>query len=175
MHCVFSIADGFARSEAAVAMLIQREKNAQRNYARIVNIRSNTDGFKNVGIMYPNRMEQERVLRESYMQVGVDPAKVSYLETHGTGTPTGDPEELNSIHNVFCKGSQRDKPLLLGSVKSNIGHTEAAAGLCSLAKIVGTIQTGTIPPNLFFNKPRPEEAHLFDGTLEVKFSFFPLT
>ena len=133
----------------------------------IVNIRSNTDGFKHEGVMYPSRKVQERLLRESYLQAGVDQSKVTYLETHGTGTPTGDPQELNSAHNVFCKGGKRDKPLLLGSVKTNMGHTEAAAGLCGIAKVIGTIQTGIIPPNLFFTRPKPEEEHLFDGTMEV--------
>ena len=162
-----AVADGFARSEAAVAILVQREKNAKRNYVRILNIRSNTDGYKPEGVMYPNRHEQERLFRESYQQVGIDPKTVNYIETHGTGTPTGDPEELNSMHTVFCNGNTRDKPLLLGSVKTNIGHTEAAAGLCALAKVIGTIQTGKIPPNLHFKKPKPEEEHLFDGTMQV--------
>ena len=153
-----------------MAILIQKEKDAQRNYARIVSIRSNTDGFKHTGVMYPNRKAQERLLRETYFTARIDPAKVTYLEAHGTGTPTGDPEELNSAHNVFCKGGKREKPLLLGSVKTNMGHTEAAAGLCGIAKVIGTIQTGTIPPNLHFNKPKPEEEHLFDGTMKARFS-----
>ena len=149
-------------------MLIQKEQDAKRSYARIVNIRSNTDGFKHEGVLYPNRKVQERLLRESYVQAGIDPSTITYLETHGTGTPTGDPEELNAAYNVFCKGRKREKPLLLGSIKTNIGHTEAAAGLCGIAKVVGAIQTGTIPKNLFFNKPKPEEEHLFDGSMQVK-------
>ena len=150
-----------------MAILVQKEKDAQRNYARIVNVRSNTDGFKHTGVLFPNRNVQERLLRESYLQVGLDPAQVSYLEAHGTGTPTGDPEELNSVHNVFCKGEKREKPLLLGSVKTNMGHTEAAAGLCGIAKVIGAIQTGIIPPTIYFNKPKPEEEHLFDGNMQV--------
>ena len=124
--------------------------------------------------MNPNRDQQERLLHETYKQVGLDPATVTYLETHGTGTPTGDPEELNSIHRVFCTGNKKERPLLLGSVKSNMGHTEAAAGLCALAKVIGTIQTGMIPPNLFFNKPKPEEEHLFDGSMQVKYFPHPI-
>ena len=165
---LFLIADGFARAEAAVAILVQKEKDAKRNYARVVNIRSSTDGFKHEGVMYPSRKMQERLLRESYQQAGIDPATVTYIEAHGTGTPTGDPEELNSLHSVFCKGKTREKPLLLGSIKTNMGHTEAAAGLCGMAKVIGAIQTGTIPKTLFFNKPKPEEEHLFDGSMQVK-------
>ena len=163
-----------------MAILVQREKDARRNYVRILNVRSNTDGYKPAGVMYPNRDQQERLLLETYQQVGINPATITYLETHGTGTPTGDPEELNSIHRVFCTGKERERPLMLGSVKSNMGHTEAAAGLCALAKVIGTVQTGTIPPNLFFNKPKPEEEHLFDGSMQVTqkssyFSFLPST
>ena len=132
-----------------------------------MNIRSNSDGFKHEGVMYPNGKVQERLLRETYEQVGLDPGQISYMDAHGTGTSLGDPEELQAISDVFCKSPARTAPLLVGSVKSNMGHTEAAAGMCSLAKTLVAIQCGTIPPNLHFNKPKPEQEHLFDGSLKV--------
>ena len=161
------IADGFARSEAVAAILIQRKDNAKRNYATILNIRSNSDGYKHEGLMCPSGRVQEMLFRETYEQAGVDPGHVSYIDAHGTGTVLGDPQELQSISNVFCKTESRKKPLQVGSVKTNMGHSESAAGLCSVAKTIVAIQTGVIPRSLHFNKPKPEQEKLFDGTLEV--------
>ena len=165
---MLSEANGFGRSEAAAAILLQKAEDANRNYATILNIRSNTDGFKHSGMGSTNGLMQEKLLRQTYEQIKLDPAKISYIEAHGTGTPIGDPQELEAISRVFCKDKKREKPLLIGSVKSNMGHAEAAAGLCSIAKTVISIQEGTIPPNLHFNKPKPEQAHLFDGSMEVE-------
>ena len=164
-----SAADGFGRAEAAAAIILQKAKDANRNYATILNIRSNTDGFKHAGIACPSGIIQEKLLRETYEQISLDPSKITYIDAHGTGTPLGDPEELEAISRVFCQDKKREKPLLIGSVKSNMGHGEAAAGLCSIAKAVISIQEGIIPPNLHFNKPKPEQAHLFDGSMEVGF------
>ena len=164
---VFPVADGFARAEAAVGIIVQKEKDARRRYATILNIRSNSDGFKHEGLMCPNGKQQELLLTETYEQTGVDPGEISYIDAHGTGTPTGDPQEIEAISSVFCKSPTRKKPLLLGSVKSNMGHAESAAGLSSVAKTIIAIQTGSIPPNLHFNKPKPEQEHLFDGSLKV--------
>ena len=122
--------------------------------------------------MCPSGEAQERLLRETYEQIELDPGKISYMDAHGTGTALGDPEELDAISRVFCKSSEREKPLLVGSVKSNMGHSEAAAGLCSIAKTVVTIQTGMIPPNLHFRKPKPEQEKLFDGSLKVNCTTF---
>ena len=161
------LADGFARAEAVAAILLQKKKDANRSYATILNIRSNTDGFKHSGITCPSGIIQEKLLRQTYDQIKLDPGKISYIDAHGTGTPLGDPEELVAISRVFCKDKNREKPLLIGSVKSNMGHSEAAAGLCSIAKTVISIQEGTIPPNLHFNRPKPEQEDLFDGSMEV--------
>ena len=164
-------ADGYARSEAAIAIFIQKESDARRSYGRIVNIGSRTDGFKHEGLNHPSGKIQERLLRELYEEVGIDPVtQVSYVDAHGTGTPVGDPVELNSIYNVFCHSpaSTRDKPLLVGSVKSNMGHSESAAGLASIAKAIASLQMRAIPPNLHFRKPKPEVEPLFsEGKLKV--------
>ena len=160
-------ADGFARAEAVVGIFIQKEKDARRRYATIVNIRSNSDGFKHEGLMCPDGHLQELLLKEAYEQAGVDPGTISYIEAHGTGTPTGDPQEIEAIHRVLCKSVAREQPLLLGSVKSNMGHAESAAGLCGVAKTIIAIQQGSIPPNLHFKKPKTEQEHLFDGSIQV--------
>lgn len=102
--------------------------------------------------MYPSGESQQKLLEELYTEANVDPTTVSYMEAHGTGTKVGDPEELKSIDNVFCTNRQR--PLLIGSVKSNIGHTESASGICSIIKVIIGMETGFIPPNLHFNTNR---------------------
>ena len=162
-----TIADGFARSEAAVAILLQRKGDARRNYATVRSVLTSTDGFKHQGIFAPSGESQGRLMRQVYERAGLDPAQVSFMEAHGTGTKIGDIEELPQIHQVLCHTETRKKPLLLGSVKSSLGHTESAAGLASLAKAIVAIQTGTIPPNLHLNKLRQELVKYFDDKLKV--------
>lgn len=86
------------------------------------------------GITYPSGKEQANLLREIYTEAGIEPADVLYVECHGTGTKVGDPEEANAVAEVLCRN--RQNPLLVGSVKSNMGHCEAASGLASLCKVI---------------------------------------
>jgi fatty acid synthase len=79
----------------------------------------------------------------------------------------GDPQEVNTIADVFCK--DRNSPLLVGSVKSNMGHSEPASGLCSIAKVLIAMETGVIPPNLHYQNPNPDIPALSDGSLEVNY------
>ena len=104
-----------------------------------------------------------------YAEAKINPAEVSYVEAHGTGTKAGDPEELNSLTNVFCNGRAPEMgPLLIGSVKSNMGHPEPASGLCGVTKVLLAMQHGVIPPNLHFNTPNPDIPALLDGRLKVR-------
>ena len=164
--CIRS-ADGFARAEAIVAILLQKEKDAKRSYARVRRIQSNADGYKPEGVAYPSGKAQAVLLSDIYKNI--DPSAVTFVEAHGTGTPVGDPQELNAISDVLCKSTTpRERPLLVGSVKSNMGHGESAAGLCGLAKVLAIFQTGSIPPNLNFKEPNPECTPLVDGTIKVR-------
>lgn len=156
---------GYVRSEAVVTILLQKSKNARRVYATVVNSKTNTDGSKVQGITFPNGDMQNQLMRELYAESGINPADVVYVEAHGTGTKVGDPQEVNSIANLFCK--DRKTPLLLGSVKSNMGHSEPASGLCSLAKILIAMEAGILPPNLYFNEPNPDIPALLDGSIKV--------
>ncbi|EZA54889.1 Fatty acid synthase [Ooceraea biroi] len=158
-------ADGYVRAEATVAIYLQKSKDARRMYATVIHTKTNTDGYKPQGISYPNSEMQNQLLRETYVQAGINPADVVYLEAHGTGTSVGDPQEVNSIDKLFCKN--RTTPLLIGSVKSNIGHTEAASGLCSIAKVLIAMETGVIPANLHFSIPNSKIAALSEGRLRV--------
>lgn len=156
---------GYVRSEAAVSVFLQKSKDARRVYATVVHSKTNTDGNKVLGITYPSGDMQNKLMREIYAESGVSPADVTYVEAHGTGTKVGDPQEVNSIANLFCKG--RKAPLLLGSIKSNMGHPEPASGLCAIAKVLIAMNTGVIPANLHFNNPNPDIPCLFDGSVKV--------
>ncbi|KAI5716536.1 hypothetical protein M8J76_008196 [Diaphorina citri] len=157
--------NGYVRSEACVVLFLQKASVARRAYATLVNARCNTDGNKEQGITFPAGGMQKKLIKEVYAEAGINPADVSYVEAHGTGTKVGDPQEVNAITDVFCK--DRSSPLLLGSVKSNMGHSEPASGLCSIAKVLIAMEAGAIPANLHFYEPNPDLPGLLDGRLQV--------
>jgi len=119
------------------------------------------------GITFPSGEMQKRLLLEVYGEAGVDPSTVSYVELHGTGTHAGDPQEANSVADVFC-GSSRTAPLLIGSTKSNMGHPEPASGLAALAKVIIAMHSNTIPANLHYHEPNPDIPALSDGRFKVQ-------
>ena len=119
----------------------------------IRNTASNQDGKTN-GITLPNSDSQEALIRSVYNTAGLDPRDTLYVEAHGTGTLVGDAAEIKSIGNVFSE-HRRDHSLYVGSVKTNLGHTEATSGLAGLIKAVLVLQKQQIPPNLNFEKPKP--------------------
>lgn len=160
-----STVNGYARAEAVVAIYLQKANDARRVYATVIHSKTNTDGNKSEGITYPSGNMQNQLMREVYSEAGVNPADVIYVEAHGTGTKVGDPEEINSIDRLFCK--DRKTPLLLGSVKSNMGHAEPASGLCAVAKVLIAMEAGLIPPNLHFNTPNPDIPALIEGRIRV--------
>ncbi|XP_017888250.2 fatty acid synthase-like, partial [Ceratina calcarata] len=160
-----SKASGYVRSEAIGTILLQKAKNAKRIYAQVVHSKSNSDGYKEQGITFPSSQVQKILLTEVYKECKVSPHELSYLEGHATGTVVGDPEELNAIDQVFCQG--RSTPLKIGSVKSNMGHTEAASGLCSVIKVIIAMESGLIPPNLHFTSPTKGVKCFEEGKLQV--------
>ena len=114
----------------------------------------NQDGRSN-GLMAPNPAAQMAVLRSAYANAGVSPRDVDFVEAHGTGTLLGDPIEARALGTVLGRGRGVEQPLLLGAVKSNLGHLEAAAGIAGFLKAVLAVQRGRIPANLGFDKPNP--------------------
>ncbi|XP_011503082.1 PREDICTED: fatty acid synthase-like [Ceratosolen solmsi marchali] len=158
-------ADGYARSEAICVVFLQKAKEAKRIYATLVHGKLNCDGFKEQGITFPSTRMQSLLFKECYMECGIPPTMINYIEAHGTGTRVGDAEEVNAIDNVFTPG--RKTPLLIGSGKSNFGHTESASGVCSVAKVIIAMETGTIPPNLHYNVPKQGIPALKDGRMKV--------
>ncbi|KAK0176607.1 hypothetical protein PV328_000726 [Microctonus aethiopoides] len=163
--CFDNGANGYARSETISVILLQKFKDAKRVYATVVHGKTNCDGFKPQGITYPSSHLQKSLLVDFYKECKILPNTLEYVEAHGTGTQVGDPEELSAIEDVFCTG--RNGPLKLGSVKSNLGHAEAASGMCSIIKVVIANETGLIPPNIHYKNPREGIKALLDGRIQV--------
>lgn len=157
---------GYVRSDGCVVIFIQKANEARRIYSSILNVRTNTDGSKEQGITFPDGKMQNRLIRETYEEIGLNPADVAYVEAHGTGTKVGDPQEVNSITDFFCC-KDRKTPLLIGSVKSNMGHSEPASGVCSIAKVLLAMEAGVIPGNLHYKSPNPDLYGIVDGRVKV--------
>jgi len=160
---------GYVRSETVGAIFLQKKDiTCKRFYAKVLHSKVNTDGAKEQGITYPSGRIQSQLLREIYAESDIDPSLVTYVEAHGTGTKVGDPQELNSIAEVFAsQQSLRNVPLFIGSTKSNMGHSEPASGIAALIKMLISIQRGIIPANLHYQEPNAEVAALRDGRLKV--------
>ncbi|XP_017099797.2 fatty acid synthase [Drosophila bipectinata] len=159
-------ANGYARADTCAVVLLQRRKEAKRVYASILNVRTNTDGFKEQGVTFPDGRMQQALLEETYSEIGLNPDEVVYVEAHGSGTPVGDDQEANMLSNFFCRPS-RSSPLLIGSVKSNMGHAEPASGVSALAKMIIAMEEGVIPRNLHYRTPNPAVPALVEGRLKV--------
>jgi acyl-CoA synthetase (AMP-forming)/AMP-acid ligase II/NADPH:quinone reductase-like Zn-dependent oxidoreductase/3-oxoacyl-(acyl-carrier-protein) synthase/acyl carrier protein len=151
-------ANGFVRSEGGAVIALKPLSTAMRDgdrvYAVIRGSASNQDGRSN-GLTAPNGHAQEDVIRKALARAGVAPAQVGYVEAHGTGTRLGDPIEVHAMGAVLGDGRARDRPVIIGSVKSNVGHTEACAGIAGLLKAVLALQHRAIPATLHFRRPNP--------------------
>lgn len=125
----------------------------------------NNDGFKDQGVTHPSADGQRTLMEKCYNECGLDPRLVEFVEAHGTGTTVGDKVEIGPLDEIFCK--DRKKPLYLGSVKSNMGHAEHAAGLSQFAKAIISMEAGFLPPNLHFEHPRRDIEGLESGRIKV--------
>jgi acyl transferase domain-containing protein/acyl carrier protein len=153
-------ADGFVRSEGCGLVVLKRLSSARADgdliLAQIRGSAVNQDG-RTSGLTVPNGRAQQKVIRDALMSADVSPSDVSYVEAHGTGTSLGDPIELNALAAVFAERPP-ERPLVVGSVKTNLGHAEAAAGVAGLIKAVLALQHESIPANLHFSRPTPRFA-----------------
>jgi len=149
-------ADGIARGEGCGVVVLKplRAARGDRVLAVIRGSAVNSDGRSN-GLTAPNPDAQAALLRDAYAAAGVDPSSVDYVEAHGTGTPLGDPLEAGALAAVLGAGRSSGRPLLLGSVKSNLGHLEGAAGITGLLKVVLAMTHRRLPPSLHFRAPNP--------------------
>jgi epothilone polyketide synthase D len=151
-------ANGFVRSEGCGVVVLKRLTDAQRDrdqvLAVILGSAVNQDGASS-GFTVPNGQSQQALIRCALRNARLQPADVQYVETHGTGTSLGDPIEIGALGTVMGEGRPTAQPLLVGSVKSNIGHMEPAAGIGGLIKVILALQHGQIPAHLHFKKPNP--------------------
>ncbi|MFZ1085639.1 MAG: type I polyketide synthase [Terracidiphilus sp.] len=148
---------GYGRGEGCGVVVLKLLSRARADGDRILAVISgsavNHDGHSN-GLTVPNPQAQEAVIREAWKRAGVQAGQVGYLEAHGTGTPLGDPVEMRAI-GTLLNGRLRSRPLLVGSVKTNFGHLEWAAGIAGMIKVILALQHGEIPPHLHYRHPNP--------------------
>lgn len=149
-HTFDESADGYGRAEGAGALYLKRLSDAIRDGDPVRSIiRSsavNTNGkVPGMGITHPSVTGQERVVRQAYERARLDPNRTAYVECHGTGTPVGDPIEVQAISRAMNETRSLDKPLILGAIKPNIGHSEAASGIFAIMKAALMTETGVIP------------------------------
>lgn len=161
-------ADGYVRSEGCGVLVLKRLSDAQRDGDRICAvIRSsavNQDGASS-GLTVPNGGAQQRLIASALDRAGLGGGDVDYLEAHGTGTPLGDPIEVQAAAAAYGRGRDAHRPLLIGTAKTNIGHLESAAGVAGLIKVVLSMQHEMLPKTLHFSNPSP---HIPWDALPVK-------
>jgi acyl transferase domain-containing protein/acyl carrier protein len=152
-------ADGYVRGEGCGVVVLQRLSDAIRDGNRVLAVirgsAINNDG-PGSGLTVPNGFAQQDVIRRALNDGGIDPSAISYVEAHGTGTPLGDPIEVRALAEALSPGRDETRPFAIGSVKTNFGHTEAAAGLAGLIKVILALQHEVLPAHLHFEKPNPE-------------------
>jgi acyl transferase domain-containing protein len=149
-------ADGYARGEGGVIVVIKPLQRALEDgddiYAQILGTAVSQDGHTD-GITVPRAAAQEAAIRTALRRAGVDPNEVGYVEAHGTGTPVGDPIEMQALAGALTSDRPVANPLLIGSIKTNIGHLEAGAGVAGLIKAALVAKHGYIPANLHLRTP----------------------
>ncbi len=157
-HTFAADADGFARAEGCGMVLLKRLSDAQRAGDNILAVirgsAINHDGRSN-GFTAPSGPAQEEVIRRALKQARVEPSTVDFVECHSTGTQLGDPIEVQALGAVYGRGRPAERPLVLGSIKTNIGHAEGAAGIAGVMKAVLSLQHRRIPRSLHFARPNP--------------------
>ena len=151
-------ADGYVRGEGCGIVVLKRLSDAEADGDRIWGIirgsALNQDGAS-AGLTVPSEEAQQQVIEDALHKAGVLPAQVDYVEAHGTGTPVGDPIELRALAAAYSKDRSAEQPLLIGSVKTNFGHLEPAAGVAAVMKVLLSMNKGVIPKHLNFDNPTP--------------------
>ncbi|WP_331001412.1 SDR family NAD(P)-dependent oxidoreductase [Nostoc sp. WHI] len=166
-------ANGMVRGEGCGMIVLKRlsqaVKNGDRILARVYGTAVNHDGPSS-GLTVPNGDAQEKLLHQALNAAKLKPEQIDFIEAHGTGTAIGDPIELESMAAVFSDRPQ-NRPLIIGSVKTNLGHLEGAAGIAGLIKTVLALQNNKIPPHLHFEQPNPRfdwSSHIFEVPVHGK-------
>ncbi|EIE19938.1 hypothetical protein COCSUDRAFT_44339 [Coccomyxa subellipsoidea C-169] len=168
-------ANGYARADGIVAIVIARPGITLPQFAPvpprgdILAIATNNDGRTKEGVTFPSGPAQRALAEVVCAQAGIKPSQVAYVEAHGTGTVVGDGQELGALEEFYAIKGERtaEEPLLIGSVKSNMGHCEGCSGLAGLLKVLMSFEHGTLPANLHFNEPNPNNKSLKEGVIKV--------
>ncbi|MXW60687.1 MAG: SDR family NAD(P)-dependent oxidoreductase [Acidimicrobiaceae bacterium] len=151
-------ANGYVRGEGCGILVLKRLSDAEADGDRIWGVirgtALNQDGAS-TGLTVPNGEAQAQVIAEALARAGTLPSQVDYVEAHGTGTPVGDPIELTAAAAAYCRERDADQPLFIGSVKTNVGHLEPAAGVAGMIKVMLSMKQQTIPKHLNFQEPNP--------------------
>jgi acyl transferase domain-containing protein/acyl carrier protein/short-subunit dehydrogenase len=161
-RCKFGAPDprGYVRSEGAGMVLLKKLSKAIEDgdqiHAVIPGTTCNNDGQSDKYMLAPSWITQEIMIRDAHQRFGIQPKDVQFIEAHGTGTKAGDPAEIKSTSNALSEGRNKDDIFYMGSVKTNFGHTEGAAGMAGLIKTVLAIKNRKIPPNLYTQSANPE-------------------
>jgi myxalamid-type polyketide synthase MxaB len=148
-------ANGYVRGEGCGVVVLKRLSDAIAagdNVLALLRGSATNHNGRSSGLTVPSGPAQQEVIRTALDNAGIDPSEIGFVEAHGTGTAVGDPIEIGALGAVF---DGRSSPLLLGSVKTNCGHLEWAAGVCGLIKVILSMDRGVIPPNLHFRQPNP--------------------
>ena len=172
-------ANGFVRGEGAGIVLMKRLSDALADgdpiHAVIIGSAVNQDGHTN-GISLPSPEAQARLVRDACTDAGINPSQIGYVEAHGTGTAVGDPIEAHALAEALCKDRPADTPLVIGSVKTNLGHLETASGVAGLVKAALALKHGQIPASLHFESPNPHiDFPALKLRVPVKIEPFPRT
>ncbi|KDN75929.1 beta-ketoacyl synthase N-terminal-like domain-containing protein [Streptomyces olindensis] len=153
-------ADGVIGGQGCGITVLKRLSEAVADgdhiYAVLRGSAVNNDGRERAGFTAPGVRGQVEVISAAQRAADVTPSSITYLEAHGTGTRVGDPIEVAGLNHAFADGEPREQPCLLGSVKGNIGHTDAAAGIAGFIKTVLAVERGVIPPSLHYSEPNPD-------------------
>ncbi|MGW1774935.1 amino acid adenylation domain-containing protein [Streptomyces sp. NPDC002104] len=167
-------ADGTVAGSGAAVVVLKRLEDALADgdviHAVIRGSAVNNDGARKVGFTAPSVEGQADVIAEAYAVADVEPSSISYIEAHGTGTPLGDPIEVAALHSVFGDGPVGG--CALGSVKTNVGHLDTAAGVVGLIKVVLSLKARQLPPSLHFSAPNPQ-LNLDEGPFHVNTALTP--
>ncbi|PYH40874.1 type I polyketide synthase, partial [Aspergillus saccharolyticus JOP 1030-1] len=168
-HTFDAAADGYARADGLGVLFVKSLKQAIRDRdpirAVIRGTAINANG-RTGGITHPDPDGQEAAIRRAYHRAGLDPSQTSYLECHGTGTPVGDPLEVEAVGRVFETSKTAARPLLIGSIKSNMGHPESASGVAGILKVVAAFEHDMIPPIRRLKQLNPN-INLRHGRLQI--------
>ncbi|KAJ0124007.1 uncharacterized protein J7T55_012480 [Diaporthe amygdali] len=178
-HTFDSLADGFSRADATSVVYLKRLDDAVRDGDPIrAVVRGTSNGFdgRTPGILMPSKEAQVANMLQAYANAGISReefGQTAYFECHGTGTPTGDPIEVDAIGKVFAKHKSVDVPLLIGSAKTNLGHSEAASALTHIIKTSLILDSGVIPPTIGIQKFNPA-IDFHNGRIKVVQELMPL-